>query len=236
MSSEVLIFQHMKEAHPSYIELFLECRGVPFRILRGFAGDPIPSLDDSVAGLVFMGGVMSANDDLPWLLEEQRLISQALEQQRPLLGHCLGGQLISKVCGQPIDDNPVAEIGWHPCYRSANPIAGQWLQSLPDPFPMFHWHYQRFATPPGAELIFSSRHCENQAYVLGGNVLAMQCHVEMTTAMVESWMQHWGDELINANASEQTAEQILDHLEENIHGLHQVAETLYARWLETLQL
>lgn len=248
VAREVLVFQHMEEAHPAYIETFLERQQIPYRLIRGFAGEPIPQWHHSMTGLVFMGGVMSVNDELPWLQSELQLIIDALRHNTPILGHCLGGQLISKACGETISDNPLAEIGWHRCTGLEHASALEWLGDVNNPFQMFHWHYQRFDLPnkrpaPGsgtiaqqAQLLFSSQHCENQAYVLGDNVLAMQCHVEMTEAMVASWMKNWGSELRAETHSEQSEAQILDQLSDKIAELNQVAERLYQRWVETLIL
>ena len=164
MKKEVLIFLHMDDESPGYIADFLQKKKISFRLLRCYHGDPIPLLDDSIIGLVFMGGVMSANDDLPWLKQELLLIKQALERNVPLLGHCLGGQLISKALGQSVSKNPVPEVGWHFCYRQVAGYDSDWLQDIPDPFIMFHWHRETFSIPEGAQLMYSSEHCRNQAY------------------------------------------------------------------------
>ena len=117
MSKEVLIFLHMDDKHPGYIADYLQRQKIPYRIIRGYAGDPIPQLDDSMAGLVFMGGVMSANDDLLWIKQEIGLIREALDNSVPLLGHCLGGQLISIALGASVTTNAVGEVGWHRCTK-----------------------------------------------------------------------------------------------------------------------
>ena len=234
MNKEVLIFLHMNDERPGYIADFLEAKNIPYRVIRSYQDETIPQLDDSMLGLVFMGGVMSANDDIPWLKEEMRLIQQALDANVPLLGHCLGGQLISKVCGQAITTNPVAEVGWHRCQTKDNAVAKDWLGEL-DNFQMFHWHYETFSIPEalGATHIFSTPHCANQAYVLGDNVLAMQCHVEMTEVMTMSWINAWKEHLTTSNESEQTYEEIKMNLPEKVQELNQVAEQLYSRWVQS---
>ena len=237
MKKEVLIFLHMNDKGPGYITDFLAANNIPFRLLRGYDNEPIPQLTPDIAGLVFMGGVMSANDDISWLKDEMRLIQQALDANVPILGHCLGGQLISKVCGQSISKNPVVEIGWHRCQQQDNFIAKQWLGDLDD-FQMFHWHYETFSIPyeMGASHIFSSPHCNNQAYVIGDNVLAMQCHVEMTEPLVISWLESCQENLVNSNESEQNFKEIKKALPAKIAELNQVAERLYSRWLTSLNL
>ncbi|MDA9919619.1 type 1 glutamine amidotransferase [Porticoccaceae bacterium] len=236
MQRQVLIFLHMDDRHPGYIADYLDKQQIPYRIIRADQGDAIPPLDGSMAGLVFMGGVMSANDDIPWIKAEIELIRQSLDQGVPLLGHCLGGQLISRALGQEVSTNLVAEVGWHSCYRQSNAAAEDWLGDTIDPFTMFHWHYETFALPAGAQLLFSSQHCQNQAYSYGDNVLAMQGHVEMTEPLLRSWITQWRSHLDECSASVQNHQQIAEDLTANVAALNQVAEQLYQRWASKLSL
>ena len=256
MSREVLIFMQMDDVHPGHIVDYLIQHDIPHRLIRVFQ-EPVPEFHDDITGMVFMGGVMSANDDLDWLKRELKLIEKGLEQDIPLMGHCLGGQLISKVCGARIHTNPLPEIGWHRCQLQDNQTARDWLGDLvarnsrarnstagnmaeaarsdaPETIQMFHWHFETFELPHSAQLLYSSAHCRNQAYVMGDSVLAMQSHVEMTEDMVRSWVQSWETRLPTEFASVQSAEQILDNLQHNIQELRQVANQLYSRWVQTL--
>lgn len=236
MNKEVLIFLHMDDEHPGYIADYLRQTNIPYRIIRAYNSEPVPVLEDSMAGLVFMGGVMSANDDIDWLKQELALIEQAIKMGVPLLGHCLGGQLISKALGQSVIKNPVPEVGWHHCVREKNNQAEDWLGTSDDPFIMFHWHVETFGIPDGAERLFSSAHCRNQAYIYADNVLAMQCHVEMTEPLITNWLSDCKDDLSNESASEQTYEQIKDNLVDKVSALNRVADNLYGRWTATLAM
>lgn len=234
MDRQVLIFLHMDDQSPGYIADYLQSHNIPYRIVRSYAGEPIPMLDSSIAGLVFMGGAMSVNDDIAWIPEEIRLIRQALEQDIPLLGHCLGGQLISRALGQRVRSNPVVEIGWHPCERIDNPAANDWLGDLPASFTMFHWHNETFDIPAGGKHLFSSQFCENQAYSYGDKVLAMQCHVEMTEQLITDWITHWKHQLQEQTQSQQSFEIINAQVKQCIPELNRVADVIYSRWAETL--
>lgn len=236
MTKQVLIFLHMDDEHPGYIADHLQKKNIPYRIVRGYQGDPIPALDESMAGLVFMGGVMSVNDDIPWINQEIQLIQQALYSNVPLLGHCLGGQLITKALGYEVTANLVEEVGWHYCHRQNSASADDWLGNIEDPFIMFHWHLETFALPAEAQLLFSSKHCHNQAYSYGDNVLAMQGHVEMTEPLVLDWITKWQDHLRYTTPSTQNYEQIKESLVPNVAALNQVAERLYQRWTSRLSL
>jgi len=175
---------------------------------------------------------MSVNDPLPWIEEELTLIRMAQAQGMPILGHCLGGQLISKALGGEISANPVTEIGWHPVRSSDNPTAKDWLGGLQETT-LFHWHGETFSIPEGAEVILENDHCNNQAFAIG-NTLALQCHVEMTAPMVREWSTLYKDELDNPAPSVQTAQQMTEGLEQRITGAQQAADILYQQWLEPL--
>ena len=236
MSKQVVIFLHMDDESPGYIGDYLQRQKIPHCLIRGYQGDVIPALDDSIAGLVFMGGVMSANDDIPWLKQEITLIREGITQGIPILGHCLGGQLITVALGGKVISNPVPEVGWHRCHRQLNSAAADWLGDVEDPFIMFHWHLETFSVPVGAQLLFSSEHCQHQAYSYGNNVLAIQGHVEMTESLLVSWLTQWRSYLSEQSDSEQTDDEIRQHLVANVAALNQVAERLYCRWSATLSL
>jgi GMP synthase-like glutamine amidotransferase len=236
MSKQVLIFLHMDDEYPGYIADFLHMREIPFHIIRPYAGDVIPQWHADMAGLVFMGGVMSANDDIPWIKQEIALIQSALMHDTPLLGHCLGGQLISKALGASVTDNPVGEVGWHYCTKTTNESVSEWLGGIDEKFIMFHWHFQTFSIPENAQLLFSSEYCQNQAYCYGDNVLAMQGHVEMTKDLLSDWITKWRDDLKLTSPSIQNYDQVRESLEDNISALNKVAERLYQRWLMKLSI
>jgi len=229
----VAIFRHLECEGPGYFVDFLDQHDLPHILIRIDQNDSIPTALNDFSALVFMGGPMSVNDDLPWISKELTLIQQAAKQNMPMLGHCLGGQLIAKALGGEITANPVKEIGWHSVARQLNATADDWLTALPNDFDVFHWHGETFSIPPGASPILSSEYCENQAFAMG-NTLALQCHVEMTTPMVKEWVAEYADELSTPTASLQSGEIILENLERKINQLKPIADKLYQRWIQVL--
>lgn len=211
---------------------FLDRRALPYRLVKIDKHEPLPTSIDEFAGLVFMGGPMSVNDPLPWIPQALGLIQQAVQAQRPVLGHCLGGQLISKALGGRVTSNLQREIGWFPVETEDNLEARAWLQDLPAAFEAFHWHGETFSIPMGATRILKSAACANQAFVIG-KTLALQCHVEMTAAMVRAWVQS-AAELKHPGGAVQSREQILADLPQRIARLQQTAEVLYSHWIEGL--
>jgi GMP synthase-like glutamine amidotransferase len=173
---------------------------------------------------------MSVNDDLPWIAPVLALIRGAVAADIPVLGHCLGGQLMSRALGGIVRANPVKEIGWGQV-RSLVP-GNRWLGDI-ESFEAFHWHGETFSIPPGATRLLESSHCPNQAFVLGPH-LGMQCHVEMTEAMIRLWNRQWAEESAVASPSVQTPQQMYERMEERIAAMRLAADRLYSRWLEGL--
>lgn len=228
------IFRHFPTEGPGYLAQFLEQRNIPYELICVDAGEDIPARIDDSSGLVFMGGPMSVNDDLPWIKQELDLIRRAADAGLPLLGHCLGGQLISKALGGEVTVNPVKEIGWHPVQRIENAAARDWLGDLPEQFEVFHWHGERFTLPAGATTLLSSRYCAEQGFVTG-NILALQCHIEMTAEMVGVWTHASGEELLTGTPSVQSEEEMLQDLPTRVARLHKIADVLYTHWLHFLR-
>jgi GMP synthase-like glutamine amidotransferase len=181
-----------------------------------------------------MGGPMSANDELPWIIPVLELIREAVRKDLPVLGHCLGGQLMSKAFGGAVRANPVKEIGWGEVRVADNALAREWLGELQS-FESFHWHGETFSIPPGATRLLENAHCPNQAFALGRH-LGMQCHVEMTEELVASWIKSGADEIRDSSASPavQKPEEIQRDLKGRLGAMHEVANRLYDRWTKNL--
>ena len=161
----VRIFRHVANEGPGYFAEVLERRDIPYQMIHIDQGETVPPEVEDVSGLVFMGGSMSVNDDLPWIAEELALIRRAAEAGVPVLGHCLGGQLISKALGGVVSANAVKEVGWHSVQRADNKPARDWLDTLPQEFEVFHWHGETFSLPQDATLLLTSPACAHQAFV-----------------------------------------------------------------------
>ena len=198
------------------------------------AGEAVPREARRYSGLVFMGGPMSVNDDLPWIAPALELAREAVRNDVPLLGHCLGGQLMSKALGGVVKANPVKEIGWGEVSVTDNEVARAWAGEVPR-FESFHWHGETFSIPPGGTRVMESAHCANQAFALGKH-FAMQCHVEMTRELIESWLESGAREIAASRTSPGVQEpaEIRRDLEGRVARLHEVANRIYDRWIEGL--
>lgn len=228
----VLIFQHIAHEGPGYLSDFFHRLRIPFEVVKIDKDEPVPDSLEDVSGLVFMGGPMSVNDPLPWIAKEIRLIRQAMARDVPVLGHCLGGQLMARALGAEVRRNPVTEIGWHPAEKIDNPVTRDWLGDVGNPVELFHWHKETSDLPEGAAPLLKSAYCRNQAFV-HGNGLAMQCHIEMTEDLVKKWVLESGDTL-EASESVQSGEEMQRDLSARVRNLNRVADSIYSRWIKGL--
>ena len=229
----VAIFRHSPGEGPGYFATYLQANSLPWKLVAIDAGEPVPAGVGDFSGLAFMGGPMSVNDDLPWIAGVLRLIGAAVERGVPVLGHCLGAQLMSKALGGTVGANPVKEIGWGRVDVADSDAARAWFGATRS-FLSFHWHGETFTLPPGAAGLASSPHCVNQAFALGPH-LALQCHVEMTPEMIRAWCQSGQGEIARSpGPGVQEAAQIESQLPARVAALNAVAARLYGRWITGL--
>ncbi len=234
----IAIFRHSATEGPGYFADFLDERSIPWQLIRIDAGDAVPQDSSAYSGLVFMGGPMSVNDDLPWIARELALIRHAVAQDIPVLGHCLGGQLLAKALGGVVTRNPVKEIGWGKVHVSGNDQARDWFGNI-QMFDAFHWHGETFSLPQVrarcAVPLLSSAHCAYQAFALGKH-LGLQCHIEMTAAMIQKWCEAGADEIAAdaGNPAVQSAQAMQAQMADQLPQLHAVARQLYQHWLAGL--
>jgi len=231
----VLVIRHAKTEGAGYLGDFLEQQGIPWQLLSMDCGDALPANAQSYSGLVMMGGPMSVNDDLPWIAPELALIRDAIARDIPVLGHCLGGQLISKALGAKVRRNTYKEIGWGEVHVLNNSQSQFWFADLTQ-FESFHWHGETFDLPAGATHLLSSPHSRHQAYSIGQH-LALQCHIEMTVEMIKLWCDNGQHELREAidSPAVQQAQAMQYQLEQRVWQLNQIAKQVYTQWIQGLK-
>jgi GMP synthase-like glutamine amidotransferase len=146
--------------------------------------------------LIVMGGPMSVNDEskYPWLAPEKNFIHSVIYAGKPVLGICLGAQLIASALGARVYSNSHKEIGWFPV--QGFPASGDSMFQLPPSLDVFHWHGETFDLPSGAVRLARSEGCENQAFQVGSSVIGLQFHLETTPESAEEIIDNCRDELI----------------------------------------
>ena len=227
----ILIFRHIECEGPGFLGDFLQAREILYKVICIDKGHSVPDNPDGASGLVFMGGPMSVHDPHVWLEKELQLIKSAMEKGIPVLGHCLGGQLVAKAMAAKVTRNPVPEIGWHEVERLPGDHADEWFGDFSRfPAAVFHWHGETFATPAGATRILKSRFCENQGFV-SENTLALQCHVEITRDQIDEWSTLYSDQIARTSQSVQSRNEMTSGAGDRISNMHELATRLYNRWL-----
>jgi GMP synthase (glutamine-hydrolysing) len=182
----VLAFRHGPHENLGWIGNALEAHGIAY----DYAGSDAAVEEARVheyGALIFLGGVMSANDDLPFLRREVEHIRAAVVRGQPVLGICLGAQLIAKALGARVYKNAIAEIGWAPITFTHAAQHDPLFADLPPSETVFHWHGDTFDLPDGAELLASSLQCRHQAFRFGDRVYGLQFHLEVTAEMIAQW-------------------------------------------------
>ncbi len=229
----VAIVRHYRTEGPGYFAIYLERCGLPWRLVRVDAGESLPGSAAAIGGLVFMGGPMSVNDDLPWIEPACALVRDCVNKGVPVLGHCLGGQLIAKALGGRVSANRTKEIGWGEVQVAPVQEARDWLGEGRR-HSVFHWHGETFSLPPGAVRVMSSVLCDNQAFALGKH-FAMQCHVEMTAELIEAWCHSGMEEIaLSPGPGVQSSEAMQSDLAPRLAALHALADRIYGRWVQGL--
>jgi GMP synthase-like glutamine amidotransferase len=200
--------QHVPFEGPGSIEPWLKAAGLEVTCTRFFESTGLPDLA-AVDLLIVMGGPMSVNDEsrFPWLRIEKQFVRSVIDRGTPVLGVCLGAQLIAGSLGASVGPNPHKEIGWFPVHGV--PSGDNRAFRFPSSIEAFHWHGETFDLPPGAVRIAQGEGCENQGFQFGPSVIGLQFHLETTPVSAREIVRHCRDEL-QPGRYVQSEEQILE--------------------------
>ena len=220
----VLAFRHVPFEDAGLIAPALEARGIELVYSDAFQDADAQPDWRSAAGLLFMGGPMSANDGLPFIRREIAILEAALAAGRPVLGICLGAQLLARALGARVYRNPVKEIGWAPVYWTEAALRDPRFGGLRSPETVFHWHGETFDLPEGAERLAWSDTCRNQAFRAGSNAYGLQSHLEVTPDMISAWCRE------DANSAD--VRELPVPIDPNAHAadIARLAATVFDRW------
>lgn len=229
----MLVLQHEQCEGLGTIAESLAAESVTPTYVRAYAGDPVPAGPGDAAGLIAMGGPMGVYDHsrLPYLAAEMRLIEAALAAERPVLGVCLGSQLLAQVLGAEVRPSGVKEIGWYPVDLTPAAASDPLWQGHPGRFVAFHWHGDAFPLPPGAVHLISSAACPCQAFRAGTGAYGIQFHLEVTQGIVREMLRTWPEELVAEGVD---ADAILADTARHLPALRPVADSVFGRWARRL--
>ena len=228
---QVLVLQHISCETIGSIADTLEKSGIGHRYVRTGRGETVPSLLEEDA-LIVMGGPMGVyeQDRYPFLRDEIALIRSAIKSGKPVLGICLGSQLIAAALGATVKPGPRKEIGWFTVYRSDEAKDDALFGGLPDSFEALHWHGDVFTLPEGAVPLASSKRTACQAYRHGRNVYAILFHLEATQPMIEEWTKEFAGEL----AEEKLKAAPITRAAATIWSIRENGRIVFERWAALL--
>ena len=232
-TASVLILEHASCETPGLITDALTDAQITPQIVRSFAGEPVPSSMEGADGLILMGGPMGVYDhpQFPFLKQEIRLIENALRAEKPILGICLGSQLLAAALGAPVTKGKQKEIGWHPVRLAKAATNDPLLSGAPASFTALHWHGDVFELPSGAVALASSDLTPHQGFRYGRNAYGFLFHMEVTQPMLGRWVAAFDDEL---RAEGLNGAHILARAGHHLPALHQIARPIFSRWMQLI--
>jgi GMP synthase (glutamine-hydrolysing) len=186
----ILVFQHLRIEPTAIIGEMIAAAGHALHVVAIDQGDSIPKTLVGYDGLVVMGGPMSAGDShLAYIMDEIALLKQAIKVDFPVLGLCLGAQLLAKAAGAEIIASPVREFGWFPVYQTDDSENDPLFSRLGAELTVFQWHGETFTLPNTATLIATHPDVPQQAFRIGSSQYGLQFHIEVNEAIIESWIE-----------------------------------------------
>jgi GMP synthase-like glutamine amidotransferase len=231
----IAIFRFSPTEGPGHFGEWLAAQSIPVELIAIDEGAPVPADPGAYSGIGMMGGAMGVNDPLPWIAPLCSLVRDAIGDGIPVIGHCLGGQLMARALGARVARTLQPEIGWlhvDVCDRGAR---REWFGGLPR-FAAFHWHYDAFELPPMATRVLTNGFNVDQGFIIDDRHVGLQCHIEMTRELVETWCRTGAGELpARSSARLQTAADIMSDLDARLQALSDVADSVYARWSQGLK-
>jgi GMP synthase (glutamine-hydrolysing) len=206
LAQDVLVLQHVACERPGLIADAVRRRGLNVRTVRIDAGEPVPSTLGAACGLVVMGGPMGVYevDRYPHLRDELHLIDDALRRDRPVLGICLGSQLLAAALGARVYPGGFKEIGWYRITLTDAAATDALLAGVPRSFTPLVWHGDVFDLPAGAVNLASSELTACQAFRSGAAAYGLLFHLEATAAQVEEMSTAFADEIGAAGVTRDT--------------------------------
>ena len=212
--AKIWVMQHHSVENLGSIADALEGAALAWQYVRTFEGQPVPKDMKGAGGLILMGGPQGVyeEDQYPFIKDEMRLIESALKEDRPVLGVCLGSQLLASALGAKVYKGAHREIGWHQVKLSDDAKSDRLLKGVPDQFTAFHWHGDVFDLPRDSVALASSDLTPNQAFRHRDKAYGFLFHLEVTEGSVHAMVREFTDEAKHARLRAG----ILDPMEENV--------------------
>ena len=236
MTLRALIFQNAVGEGPGILGEILDKRKWDRETIHLCHGEAFPKNWQDYTLLVVMGGPMNVYEEgiHPFLTQETQVIREALDKDRPVIGFCLGAQLMAKACGALVSKGPKKEIGWYTAQLTDQGAKDPFLKSFPDELFVFQWHGDTFNLPDRAIRLFSSENYLNQAMRIGHKGYGFQFHFEITKDMITEWLETGQDEIKELGKSN-IREKILMEADSLLLPLHSFAQSFFNSYLGMIE-
>jgi GMP synthase (glutamine-hydrolysing) len=237
MEKNSLIIKHNSSEGAGLFEKILKEKGWEQEILPLYAGKAWPDSVDSYGLILLMGGPMSANDEdrYPFLKKEIPSIRQMLKLGKPVLGICLGAQLMAKALGARVYPGPHKEIGWYFLNQTPSAKSDPLFSLLDSSFLVFQWHGETFDLPNGGICLAGNEAYPSQAFRFGEWAYGLQFHFEVTESMIKTWLGQWGEEIKKAKPQPLSTQDILQDSRVYLERLQKQVRLFFGRYLELLE-
>ncbi|MBF0618799.1 MAG: type 1 glutamine amidotransferase [Candidatus Omnitrophica bacterium] len=185
----ILFIKHVDIEGPETLGMFFVNKGHVLKVINLHDGDKLPDNLNGVEAVIPLGGPMNVYEEAkyPFLKEEDAFLKKALMQKVPVLGICLGAQLLAKASGGKVVRSPGREIGWFTVNITTAGLKDPLFKGFPNPLEVYQWHGDMCVPPEGAELLASSPKCPVQAFRVGTNAYGLQFHAEITDKSIQDW-------------------------------------------------
>jgi GMP synthase (glutamine-hydrolysing) len=209
-------------------------RNISYEVVRPFEGQAIPSGLEDYLGLIVLGGPMGVyeQDRYPFLRQEIRLIEEALRLDKPILGVCLGSQLLASALGAPVTKGKTKEIGWHPVSLTGAAKQDPLWRGIESAFTAYHWHGDVFDLPSGAVSLASSEKTPHQAFRYGRSAYGVLFHMEVTERIIEDMVKTFQDELKDGGLD---GLRIVQQARGHLPRLRDIGKAFFTRWAGLLK-
>ncbi len=237
MPNSIPVIRHIPHEPAGTMEDALRLAGLDFHYVDMFAAPPKYLDAKNVPALIIMGGPMNVDETqkYPYLADEIVWIREALAAETPIVGVCLGAQMLAKAGGVKVYPNGIKEIGWYPIELLPEAATDPLFHDLPTNLTVFQWHGDTFDLPAGAAYLAKSPLCKHQAFRLGKNAWGLQFHIEMTDWMSENWLIEPGFAKEVSELDYIDPEEIRRRTPEEMPGLKKLSATILGRFTELVK-
>lgn len=238
---KLLVIQNFDLAPLGVLGKCVNDRSLQMEILTPFTGEPLPAYAYPYSGLIVLGGPMAAEDDehYPYLKDIVRLVQLFSAEHKPVLGICLGAQIISRSFGQRVYPHSTVELGFtplHPIHSAVanDPLLKAWMRDHLEPIHLMEWHFDTFDLPAQATLLITGDRCQNQAYRIDDNIYGFQCHLEVNQAILQDWVAN-GKDYLQQNHPD-FPQQLAQQAEAYLSQSEAFCQSICHAWLDLVEL